>query len=174
MDFHRGGQGHHGQRPDAMISAVSPTLILVPRQRAGARGDPLRVPLLRIQNAWSWVSSTRSIGDLRDIPAELKPAVEDVVRITHPGATEALLAIAEMFLAARPSRGSRSERARGRSWPVAMRLEHALSWGSPDFIDEEPKRPCRLESPHRGDRGPLMRVELVGDLVPARCSCPRW
>jgi 5-methyltetrahydrofolate--homocysteine methyltransferase len=103
-----------------------------------------------------------------DIPAELKAAVEDVVRNTHPGATEALLAIAEKY------RGGAQQVAdprdqEWRSWPVTKRLEHALVKGITDFIDEDTEL-ARQECarPIEVIEGPLMAgMNVVGDLFGA-------
>ncbi|MBP8039676.1 MAG: methionine synthase, partial [Aeromonadaceae bacterium] len=103
-----------------------------------------------------------------DIPAELKAAVEDVVRNTHAGATEALLAIAEKY------RGGAQQVAdprdqEWRSWPVAKRLEHALVKGITDFIDEDTEE-ARQEAarPIEVIEGPLMAgMNVVGDLFGA-------
>ena len=103
-----------------------------------------------------------------DIPAELKAAVEDVVRNTHAGATEALLAIAEKY------RGGAQQVAdprdqEWRSWSVAKRLEHALVKGITDFIDEDTEE-ARQEAarPIEVIEGPLMAgMNVVGDLFGA-------
>ena len=64
-----------------------------------------------------------------DIPAELKAKVEAVVRNTHPGATEELLAIAEQYRGGGAQQVVDPKEQEWRSWPVAKRLEHALVKG---------------------------------------------
>src|SRR5690554_8222164 len=66
------------------------------------------------------------------IPEDLRNKVEDVILNRHPGATEALLAIAEDY------RGDGSdkevENEEWRSLPVDKRLEHALVYGNTNQI----------------------------------------
>ncbi len=103
-----------------------------------------------------------------DIPAELKAAVEDVVRNTHSGATEALLALAEKYRGGAQHVADPRDQ-EWRSWPVAKRLEHALVKGITDFIDEDTEL-ARQEAtrPIEVIEGPLMAgMNVVGDLFGA-------
>ncbi|MBZ6074531.1 methionine synthase [Aeromonas schubertii] len=103
-----------------------------------------------------------------EIPKDLKEKVEAVVLNTHPGATEALLAIAEQY------RGGGAEAAdpreqEWRSWPVGKRLEHALVKGITDFIEEDTEEArAGAERPLHVIEGPLMDgMNVVGDLFGA-------
>ncbi|MDO2953264.1 methionine synthase [Aeromonas simiae] len=103
-----------------------------------------------------------------EIPKDLKEKVEAVVLNTHPGATEALLAIAEQY------RGGAAEVAdpreqEWRSWPVGKRLEHALVKGITDFIEEDTEEArAQAERPLHVIEGPLMDgMNVVGDLFGA-------
>ena len=104
-----------------------------------------------------------------DIPAELKAAVEDVVRNTHAGATEALLAIAEKYRGGGAQQAADPRELEWRSWPVAKRLEHALVKGITDFIDEDTEEARAASArPIEVIEGPLMAgMNVVGDLFGA-------
>jgi len=98
------------------------------------------------------------------IPLDLRNKVEDVILNRHPGATEALLAIAEDY------RGDGSvkevENEEWRSLPVGKRLEHALVKGITAFIVEDTEE-CRQQCARPIDviEGPLMAgMNVVGDL----------
>ncbi|SDS13318.1 methionine synthase (B12-dependent) [Halopseudomonas litoralis] len=98
------------------------------------------------------------------IPLDLRNKVEDVILNRHPGATEALLAIAEDY------RGDGSvkevENEEWRSLPVDKRLEHALVKGITAFIVEDTEE-CRQQAarPIEVIEGPLMSgMNVVGDL----------
>ncbi len=102
-----------------------------------------------------------------DLPAELREKVEDVVLNRHPGATEAMLAIADKY----KGDGSvqREEDLSWREWPVKKRLEHALVQGITNWIIEDTEA-ARLESTRPLDviEGPLMDgMNVVGDLFGA-------
>ncbi len=98
------------------------------------------------------------------IPEDLRNKVEDVILNRHPGATEALLAIAEDY------RGDGSvkevENEEWRSLPVDKRLEHALVKGITTHIvaDTEEAR-LQYARPIEVIEGPLMAgMNVVGDL----------
>ena len=98
------------------------------------------------------------------IPADLRNKVEDVILNRHPGATEALLAIAEDY------RGDGSvkevETEEWRSLPVNQRLEHALVKGITQWIVEDTEESRQQFSrPIEVIEGPLMSgMNIVGDL----------
>ena len=98
------------------------------------------------------------------IPEDLRNKVEDVILNRHPGATEALLAIAEDY------RGDGAvkevENEEWRSLPVDKRLEHALVKGITTHIvaDTEEAR-LQYARPIEVIEGPLMAgMNVVGDL----------
>ena len=98
------------------------------------------------------------------IPLDLRNKVEDVILNRHPGATEALLAIAEDY------RGDGSvkevENEEWRSLPVDKRLEHALVKGITAFIVEDTEEARQQAArPIEVIEGPLMEgMNVVGDL----------
>ena len=98
------------------------------------------------------------------IPTELRDKVEDVILNRHPGATEALLNIAEEY------RGDGSvkevENEEWRSLPVDKRLEHALVKGITAFIVEDTEEARQQANrPIEVIEGPLMSgMNVVGDL----------
>lgn len=98
------------------------------------------------------------------IPLDLRNKVEDVILNRHPGATEALLAIAEDY------RGDGSvkevENEEWRSLPVDKRLEHALVKGITAFIVEDTEEARQQAArPIEVIEGPLMAgMNVVGDL----------
>ena len=104
-----------------------------------------------------------------DIPAELKEKVEAVVLNTHPGATEALLEIAEKFRAGGAQQTIDPREQEWRGWPVEKRLEHALVKGITDFIDEDTEEARQnANRPIEVIEGPLMSgMNVVGDLFGA-------
>jgi 5-methyltetrahydrofolate--homocysteine methyltransferase len=70
--------------------------LLVPRQRQGARGDALGVPLPRHRGRHGHGHRQRGPArGLREIPKELRDAVEDVLFDRRPDATERLVTLAE-------------------------------------------------------------------------------
>ncbi|MCX2784483.1 methionine synthase [Microbulbifer thermotolerans] len=103
-----------------------------------------------------------------ELPAELREKVEDVILNRHPGATEALLEIAEKYR----GEGGGQARKEDLSWrqlPVNKRLEHALVKGINNFIEEDTEE-ARLaaERPLDVIEGPLMDgMNVVGDLFGA-------
>ena len=98
------------------------------------------------------------------IPADLRDKVEDVILNRHPGATEALLAIAEDY------RGDGAvkevENEEWRALPVDKRLEHALVKGITAFIVEDTEEARQQAArPIEVIEGPLMAgMNVVGDL----------
>ncbi len=102
-----------------------------------------------------------------EIPAALREKVEDVVLNRHPGATEALLAIAEDYRGGGAVKEVENEE--WRSLPVDKRLEHALVKGITAFTVEDTEE-CRQQCarPIEVIEGPLMAgMNVVGDLFGA-------
>jgi len=102
-----------------------------------------------------------------EIPKELRDKVEDVVLNRHPGATEALLAIADQYKGDGSVKEAETEE--WRSYEVNKRLEHALVKGITTFIvedTEEARQQCAR--PIEVIEGPLMAgMNVVGDLFGA-------
>ncbi len=102
-----------------------------------------------------------------EIPAELREKVEDVVLNRHPGATEALLAIADQYKGDGSVKEAETEE--WRSYDVNKRLEHALVKGITTYIvedTEEARQQCAR--PIEVIEGPLMAgMNVVGDLFGA-------
>src|SRR5690606_35733359 len=99
-----------------------------------------------------------------EIPAELREKVEDVILNRHPGATEALLAIADQYKGDGAAKEAENEE--WRSLPVEKRLEHALVKGITAYIVEDTEE-CRQQCarPIEVIEGPLMAgMNVVGDL----------
>jgi 5-methyltetrahydrofolate--homocysteine methyltransferase len=98
-----------------------------------------------------------------EIPPDLLEAVEDVLFMRRPDATERLTAIAEA------RQGREAARAEDLSWrerPVAERLEHALVQGIDDWVEADVEE-ARLEAGKALEviEGPLMKgMNRVGDL----------
>ncbi|WP_349573207.1 methionine synthase [Azotobacter salinestris] len=102
-----------------------------------------------------------------EIPGELREKVEDVVLNRHPGATEALLAIADQYRGDGAAKEAETEE--WRSYPVDKRLEHALVKGITTYIVEDTEA-CRQQCarPIEVIEGPLMSgMNVVGDLFGA-------
>ncbi|HHX33780.1 MAG TPA: methionine synthase [Gammaproteobacteria bacterium] len=98
------------------------------------------------------------------IPADLREKVEDVILNRNPGATEALLAIAEDYRGDGSVKEVETEEWRG--LPVNQRLEHALVKGITQWIVEDTEE-CRQQfaRPIEVIEGPLMSgMNIVGDL----------
>lgn len=103
-----------------------------------------------------------------DLPEELRDKVEDVVLNRHPGATDALLAIADKY----KEGGSSQQREEDLSWrelPVNKRIEHALVQGITAYIIEDTEAARLIASkPLDVIEGPLMDgMNVVGDLFGA-------
>ncbi len=102
-----------------------------------------------------------------EIPKDLRDRVEDVVLNRHPGATEALLAVADQYKGDGAAKEVENEE--WRSLPVDKRLEHALVKGITTFIVEDTEE-ARQQStrPIEVIEGPLMAgMNVVGDLFGA-------
>src|SRR5690606_14404955 len=99
-----------------------------------------------------------------EIPAQLRNKVEDVILNRHPGATEALLAIAEEYRGDGAAKEVENEE--WRSLPVEKRLEHALVKGITAFIVEDTEEARQQATrPIEVIEGPLMAgMNVVGDL----------
>ena len=158
---------------------VSNLSLLVPRQRAGARGDARGLPLPRDPRRHGHGHRQRrparglrlhragAARGLRGRGAEPPPRCDRAAARRSPSASRAP-----------PAREARERDLAWREWPVEKRLEHALVNGITEFIDadtEEARHGRRAAAArHRGpadgrdERGrrPLRRR--------ARCSCRRW
>lgn len=102
---------------------------------------------------------------LKDIPKDLRQAVEDVVQNADDGATERLLTVAERY-SGKGGSGSNKVDLSWRELPIKKRLEHALVKGINAFIIEDTEE-ARLEAerPLHVIEGPLMDgMNVVGDL----------
>ncbi|MFA5677864.1 MAG: methionine synthase [Pseudomonas sp.] len=101
------------------------------------------------------------------IPEDLRNKVEDVILNRHPGATEALLAIAEDYRGDGSVKEVENEEWRG--LPVNKRLEHALVKGITAFIVEDTEEARQQAArPIEVIEGPLMAgMNVVGDLFGA-------
>ena len=100
-----------------------------------------------------------------DLPAELRDKVEDVVLNRHPGATEALLEIADKYRGDGKQADNKQDQ-EWRSWDVNKRLAHALVKGITEFIEQDTEE-ARLnaDKPLHVIEGPLMDgMNVVGDL----------
>ena len=100
-----------------------------------------------------------------DIPEQLKERVEDVVLNRDPGATEALLDIANQYR----GDGTKAENKEDQAWrsePVARRLEHALVKGITEFIEQDTEEARQqFAASLEVIEGPLMDgMNVVGDL----------
>ena len=101
-----------------------------------------------------------------DIPDELKKTIEDVLFNRHPGATDAMIEMAEQY------RGEGKKNIRDESWrqeAVEERLSHALVHGLLDHIEADTEE-ARLKADHPIEviEGPLMAgMQVVGDLFGA-------
>jgi 5-methyltetrahydrofolate--homocysteine methyltransferase len=98
-----------------------------------------------------------------DIPKELLDRVEDVLLNRNPGATQALLDLAETVS------GTTKERGADLSWreaPIGERMTHSLVKGITEFIEEDTEEArLSVERPLHVIEGPLMDgMNVVGDL----------
>jgi 5-methyltetrahydrofolate--homocysteine methyltransferase len=103
-----------------------------------------------------------------DLPANLKQAVEDVIKNSDDGATERLLDIAQEFHGQAGGQASKTDLT-WRELPIKERLSHALVKGINEFIIEDTEE-ARLASEKPLDviEGPLMDgMNTVGDLFGA-------
>lgn len=101
-----------------------------------------------------------------DLPAELREAVEDVVRNRRDDGTERLLNLAEKYRGSKSEDDSTKPQAEWRSWEVDKRLEYALVKGITEFIEEDTEAARQNASrPIEVIEGPLMSgMNVVGDL----------
>ncbi len=101
-----------------------------------------------------------------DLPAELREAVEDVVRNRRDDGTERLLDLAEKYRGSKSEDDSTKPQAEWRSWEVDKRLEYALVKGLTEFIEEDTEAARQNASrPIEVIEGPLMSgMNVVGDL----------
>lgn len=100
-----------------------------------------------------------------DIDTELRDRIEDVLFNRHPGATDALIELAESYKG-RKTESAAGDRLAWREGPVEERLGHAIRHGIVDFIDEDTEE-ARLnyDRPLEVIEGPLMDgMRVVGDL----------
>ena len=100
-----------------------------------------------------------------DLPTELRDKVEDVVLNRHPGATEALLEIAEKYRGDGKQADNKQDQ-EWRSWDVNKRLAHALVKGITEFIEHDTEEArLKADKPLHVIEGPLMDgMNVVGDL----------
>ena len=140
--------------------------VFVPRQRAGARGDALGLPLSRHRGRnGSWASST---------PARSRSTTISIANCARPAktwcSTAALTRPNGSWHSPQRHRGHGREKKEAdlswREWPVEKRLSHALVHGITDFIEADVE-----EARHNAPRplavieGPLMDgMNMVGDL----------
>lgn len=101
-----------------------------------------------------------------DLPAELREAVEDVVRNRRDDGTERLLNLAEKYRGSKSEDDSTKPQAEWRSWEVDKRLEYALVKGITEFIEEDTEAARQNAArPIEVIEGPLMSgMNVVGDL----------
>ncbi|MGN3975462.1 methionine synthase [Tsuneonella sp. SYSU-LHT278] len=94
----------------------------------------------------------------------LRDAVEDVILMRRPDATERLIALAESFKGRSAADEKAAEEWRG--WPVGRRLEHALVKGIDAYVVEDTEEArLRKDRPIEVIEGPLMDgMNVVGDL----------
>ncbi|MCL4164193.1 UNVERIFIED_CONTAM: hypothetical protein GTU68_053847, partial [Idotea baltica] len=103
-----------------------------------------------------------------NLPDELRDVVEDVVLNKNPEATEKLLDIAPKYVGDGTQKESKQD-LEWRTWPVEIRLEHALVKGIDAFVDEDTEEALNnLKRPIHVIEGPLMDgMNIVGDLFGA-------
>ena len=151
-------------------------VVPLPRQRAGAPGDPLGVPLPRHRApAWTWASSTpATCRSMTTSTRELREAVEDVI-LNRPAATatERLVEIAES------TRAASGERKKAPTWPGATagrRSASSMPWStaSPSTSTPTPRRRGCSRAPAARHRRPAdgrherrRRPVRLGQDVPA-------
>ena len=145
-------------------------VVLVPRQRSRARGDPRGVPVPRDPApAWTWASSTPARMPIYDdLDPELRERVEDVVLNRRADATERLLRDR------RTLQGQERRSRRSRTWPGATSRcarGSAMRWctASTSTSKPTPRKRAQLSTrPLDVIEGPLMDgMNVVGDLFGA-------
>jgi 5-methyltetrahydrofolate--homocysteine methyltransferase len=147
-------------------------VVLVPRQRPGARSDAHRFLYHAIGAGMSMgIVNAGQLGVYEQLDPELKLRVEDVLFDRRPDATERLVEFAGTVKA-----GAR-ENAKDEAWRAAdveQRLTHALVNGISTHIvadTEEARR--KLPQPIEVIEGPLMDgMNVVGDLFGAGKDVP--
>ncbi|MGC9450343.1 MAG: methionine synthase [Oceanipulchritudo sp.] len=100
-----------------------------------------------------------------DIDTQLRDRIEDVLFNRDPGATDALIALAETYKGQKEA-VKESDRLAWREGSVEQRLGHAIRHGVVDFVDEDTEE-ARLKyaRPLEVIEGPLMdAMKVVGDL----------
>ncbi|MCT2559622.1 methionine synthase [Tsuneonella sp. YG55] len=98
------------------------------------------------------------------IDPTLREAVEDVILMRRPDATERLIALAESYKGKSAAEEKAAEEWRG--WPVERRLEHALVKGIDAYVVEDTEEARqKKDRPIEVIEGPLMDgMNVVGDL----------
>ena len=145
-------------------------LVLVPRQRPGARGDALGVPLPRDRRRHGHGHRQRRAA--RRSTRRSQPELREAVRGRRPQPPRRCDRAAAGDRGALQGRGRRASAGEDLEWrtlPVAKRLEHALVKGIDDFVIEDTEE-ARLafEQPLEVIEGPLMDgMNVVGDLFGA-------
>ena len=142
-------------------------VVLVPRQRRGARGDAQRLPLPRDPRRHGHGHRQRraSSPSTSEIDEELLEHVEDVLFDRRPDATERLVDLAETRQGQRRACARRDQA--WRDGPVEERLEHALVNGHRRVHRGRHRggAPEVRPSPWQVIEGPLMAgMSVVGDL----------
>ena len=131
-------------------------VVRVPRQRPGARGDALGVPVPRdpAPACGSGSSTPASSPCTRQIDPELRELCEDVVLARRPDAAERLLEAATQYVGEGAAQRERVG-LEWRDWDVDKRIEHSLVNGITEFIeaDVEESRAAHGVT-GLGDRGP--------------------
>ena len=179
-DRHRGARQlrrrlHRGDAPDHRDPAARPhlgrrlqPLLLVPRQRAGARGDARGLPLPRHPGRHG--HGHRQRRPARGLRLDRARSCARPARTwSSTAAPDGDRAAARRSPSASRAPAGREARERDlawRDWPVEKRLEHALVNGITEFIDADTEE-ARLaaERPLHVIEGPLMAgMNVVGDL----------
>jgi len=102
----------------------------------------------------------------KDLPSDLRDAVEDVVLNRREDSTERLLAVAENYKGQASSAQTKAQDLGWRDGPVDKRLEHALVNGIDEYvIDDTEEARLNTDRPLDVIEGPLMSgMNVVGDL----------
>ena len=141
-------------------------VVLVPRQRSGARGDALGVPVSRDQGRHDdGHRQRRPARDLRGHRSGAARARRGRDPESPPRRDRA--AARDRGALTRARRGAqKAEDLAWRSWPVVKRLEHALVKGIDEFVVEDTEEARQqFERPLQVIEGPLMDgMNVVGDL----------
>ncbi len=144
-------------------------LLLLPRQRAGARGDACRVSLPRHSGGHG--HGHRQCRPARGLRQHRSGAARGLRRCgaqppASPTARERLLLKSPSVFRGAGNREGKVRDLAWREWPVEKRLEHALVNGITEYIEadtEEARQ--KAERPLHVIEGPLMAgMNVVGDL----------